>query len=243
MRIFWPRFSRPSLIRTRMTTPRYWSYQLSTSSAFSGALASPVGGGRRCTSASSTPSMFRPVLALISTASEASSPITSSICCFTRSGSAAGRSILFRIGHDFVVGLDRLVDVGQGLRLDPLAGIDDQQRPLARGEAAADLVGEVHVARRVHEVQFIGLTVLRLVRQADGLRLDGDASFPLQLHAVQDLVGHLTVGQRAGVLDQPVGQGGFPMVDVGDDREIADVVGRRVCHFSGISDRCSGVRR
>ena len=98
MRIFWPRFIRPSLMRTRMTTPRYWSYQLSTSSAFSGALPSPFGAGRRVTSASSTPSMFRPVLALISTASEVSRPITSSICCLTRSGSAAGRSILLRIG-------------------------------------------------------------------------------------------------------------------------------------------------
>ena len=93
-----PRFIRPSLIRTRMTTPRYWSYQLSTSSAFSGAFGSPFGAGSRVTRASSTPSMFSPVLALISTASEVSRPITSSICCFTRSGSAAGRSILFRIG-------------------------------------------------------------------------------------------------------------------------------------------------
>ncbi len=98
MRIFWPRFRRPSFTRTRITTPRYWSYQLSTSSAFSGAAASPFGGGSRCTSASSTPSMFSPVLALISIASEASRPITSSICCFTRSGSAAGRSILFSTG-------------------------------------------------------------------------------------------------------------------------------------------------
>ncbi len=98
MRIFMPRFSRPSLTRTRITTPRYWSYQLSTSSAVSGAFASPVGGGRRVTSASSTPAMFRPVLALISTASSAGRPITSSICCFTRSGSAAGRSILFSTG-------------------------------------------------------------------------------------------------------------------------------------------------
>jgi len=98
MRIFCPRFMRPSLTRTRMTTPRYWSYQLSTSSAFNGASASPVGGGRRVTSASSTPSMLSPVLALISTASEVSRPITSSICCFTRSGSAAGRSILLSTG-------------------------------------------------------------------------------------------------------------------------------------------------
>jgi hypothetical protein len=48
--------------------------------------------------ASSTWSIFRPVLAEIGMASLASMPITSSICCFTRSGSAAGRSILLRMG-------------------------------------------------------------------------------------------------------------------------------------------------
>ncbi len=39
--------------------------------------------------------------------------------------------------HDLVVVLDRLVDVGEGLRFDALRGIDDQQRAFAGGEAAA----------------------------------------------------------------------------------------------------------
>ena len=39
------------------------------------------------------------------------------------------------------------VDVGQRLGLDALRGIDDEDRALARLEAAADLVGEVDVAR------------------------------------------------------------------------------------------------
>ena len=66
--------------------------------AFSGAATSPLGAGRRVTMASSTSSMPRPDLALASTASEASMPITSSIWARTRSGSAAGRSTLFRTG-------------------------------------------------------------------------------------------------------------------------------------------------
>ena len=36
--------------------------------------------------------------------------------------------------------------------------------------------------------------------------------------------------KRAGGLDQPVGQGGFPMVDMGDDGEVADMVDGRVGH-------------
>jgi hypothetical protein len=93
-----PARSTPSKIRTSTTTPRYGSYQASTSSAFKGAAASPVGGGRRLTMASSTSGMPSPVLAEQSTASEASMPITSSIWMRTASGSAAGRSILFSTG-------------------------------------------------------------------------------------------------------------------------------------------------
>ena len=57
-------------------------------------------------------------------------------------------------------GLDRRVGVGDGLRLDPLGGVDDQQRALAGGEAARDLVGEVDVARGVDQVQVVGLAVV-----------------------------------------------------------------------------------
>ena len=61
---------------------------------------------------------------------------------------------------DLVVVLDRLVDVGERLRLDPLRRVDHQQRAFAGGEAAADLVGEVDVAGRVHQVELVGQPVL-----------------------------------------------------------------------------------
>ena len=48
--------------------------------------------------ASSSSLMPMPLLALTSTAPLQSSPITCSISFFTRSGSAAGRSILFMTG-------------------------------------------------------------------------------------------------------------------------------------------------
>ena len=65
--------------------------------------------------------------------------------------------------HDLVVVVERLVDVGQRLRLDALAGVDHQQRALAGGERAVDLVGEVDVAGRVDQVEDVVLAVLRLV--------------------------------------------------------------------------------
>ncbi len=97
-RIFWPFLSAPSITRTRMMTPRYVSYQLSTSSAFSGAWISPFGCGTRVTMASSRSGIPSPVLAETRSASVVSMPIMSSICLATASGSAAGRSILFSTG-------------------------------------------------------------------------------------------------------------------------------------------------
>jgi hypothetical protein len=101
--------------------------------------------------------MPRPVLAEISIASEASMPITSSICWLDAVGLGGGQVDLVEDRDDLVVGVDRLVDVGERLRLDALAGVDHQQRALAGGAASAvDLVGEVDMAGRVDQVEDVG---------------------------------------------------------------------------------------
>ena len=131
---------------------------------------------------------------------------------------------------DLVIDVDGVIGVGQGLRLDALAGIDHQQRALAGRQRAADLVGEVDMARRVHQVQHVGLAVERGVVEPHGLRLDGDAALALDVHRIEHLVVELAVGHRAAAHQQPVGQGALAMVDMGDDREIADQ--RQVGHFT-----------
>ena len=78
-----------------------------------------------------------------------------------------------------MVVLDRLVNVGKRLRLDPLCRVDDEERPFARGETAADLIGEVDVARRVHQVKDVAVVI-----QAHGLRFDRDAALFFDIHAV-----------------------------------------------------------
>src|SRR5207247_6079515 len=88
-------------------------------------------------------------------------------------GFGAGEVDLVEAGDQLKAAVDGQVRVGDRLRLDALAGVNDEQRALARGEAARDLVGEVDVAGRVDEVQLVGLAVARLVEDADGLRLDG----------------------------------------------------------------------
>ena len=122
-----------------------------------------------------------------------------------------------------MVVVERLVNIGERLRLHPLAGIDHQQGALAGGEAAVDLVGEVDMAGRVDQVEDIVLAVARAVIQAHRLRLDGDAAFALDIHGIEHLLDHFARLEAAGQLDQPVGERRLAVVDMGDDCEVANV--------------------
>ena len=119
---------------------------------------------------------------------------------------------------DLEVVLDREIRVRQRLRLDPLRCVDDEQRPLAGLQRARHLVREVHVTGRVDQVQLVPLP-----EHAHRLRLDRDPALALELHRVEQLLLHVAVGDRIGELQDAIGQGRLPMVDVGDDREVADV--------------------
>ena len=85
------------------------------------------------------------------------------------------------------------------------------------------------MARRVDQVELVGLAVLRGVHHADGVRLDGDAALALQVHGVEHLGLHLARGQRSGQLQQAVRQRGFAVIDVGNDRKIAEKSGVHGC--------------
>ena len=87
--------------------------------------------------------------------------------------------------HDLMAGVERVIDVGERLRLHALAGVDHQQRALAGGERAVHLIGEVDMAGRVDQVEDVILAVVRAVFQPHGLRLDGDAALALDIHRVR----------------------------------------------------------
>src|SRR5438132_9698984 len=53
-----------------------------------------------------------------------------------------------------------------------------------------------------------------------GLQLDRDPALALEVHRVEDLVLHVALADRAGVLEQAVRQRRFAVVDVGDDAEV-----------------------
>ena len=99
---------------------------------------------------------------------------------------------LVQHGNDLQVVAERQIEIRYGLGLNALRGIDHQQRTLARGDGARHLVRKIDVSRRVDQVQNVRCAVLVLVGNADGLRLDRDAAFALQIHRIEQLILHFT---------------------------------------------------
>src|SRR5438128_444041 len=106
-----------------------------------------------------------------------------------------------------------------GLGQRPLRGVDQQQHPIHHGERPFDLATEVGVARGIDDVDVDSVP-------DDGrvLRGDGDAGLPPEREGVEDPVGNLLADAEDPRLAQhAVDQRRLPMVDVGDDRNVADV--------------------
>ena len=143
-------------------------------------------------------------------------------------GAGARQIDLVQHGDQLEARVDRRVGVGDGLGLDALGRVHDQQRALAGGEAARDLVGEVDVPWSVDQVQVVGLAVGRLIGDPDRLGLDRDPALALELHRVEHLRHVRARVNRAGQLEHAVRERRLAVVDVGDDREVPDALHRAV---------------
>jgi hypothetical protein len=55
------------------------------------------------------------------------------------------------------------------------------------------------------------------------LCLDGDSTLALDIHGVQHLGAHFAGAQASAMLDKTIGQSRLPMIDMGNNRKIADV--------------------
>ncbi|GAA4648372.1 hypothetical protein GCM10023116_06390 [Kistimonas scapharcae] len=79
------------------------------------------------------------------------------------------------------------------------------------------------MARRVDKVELVDLTILSGVIQRYTLSLDGDTTFALKLHRVEHLLLHFPITQTTTMLDEPVSQRRFSVVNMGDDRKISNM--------------------
>src|SRR5262249_37581344 len=107
-----------------------------------------------------------------------------------------------------------------------------------------NLVREVDVPGGVDEVELVLEPVARLIGQRDALRLDRDAALALEVHRVEDLIFHLALGQAAAKLNESIGECGLAVIDVRDDREVADPIhGVEALRAANYSLRLTASRR
>ncbi len=54
------------------------------------------------------------------------------------------------------------------------------------------------MSRRIDQIQPVLVAISRVVMQPDALRFDGNPALALQIHGIEHLRCHLTLGKRAG---------------------------------------------
>jgi hypothetical protein len=116
--------------------------------------------------------------------------------------------------------LERLAQHEARLRQRPLARVDEEEHAVDHRQPALDLAAEVGVAGRVDDVELHAAVADRGV-----LREDRDALLALEVHRVHDALGDvLVLAERARLPEHGVDQRRLAVVDVGDDRDVAQVL-------------------
>lgn len=77
------------------------------------------------------------------------------------------------------------------------------------------------MARGVGQIELVADTVCRLILHGNRVGFDGDSTLALEVHRIKKLFLGLPLLDRSGKLQQAVGEGRFPMVNVRDDAKIA----------------------
>ena len=137
----------------------------------------------------------------------------------TARGRASERSILLTASHARQTQSERFTHDETRLRQGAFGGIHEQQDAVDHTQGAFHLAAEVGMAGGVHELQG---DVPKAHR--GGLGENGDASLALLVVGVHHAVGHdLAFAVHAALPKQGVYEGGFAMVNVRDDRDVAEI--------------------
>ncbi len=70
-------------------------------------------------------------------------------------------------------------------------------------------------------MQRVGLPVFGPILDRNRMGLDRNATFPFQVHGIKDLLLGLSGSHRASCVENPVSEGRFAVIDMGDNRKIA----------------------
>ena len=121
------------------------------------------------------------------------------------------------------------ITIGQGLGFNTLRSVDHQQGTFAGSQCTADFISKVNMTGGIDQIQGIGFSILRFVLHAYSLALNGDATFTLQLHAVKNLVDHLSLLEDASHFQNAICQSGLAVINMGNDAKIANLTQSIVC--------------
>ena len=125
--------------------------------------------------------------------------------------------------------LEGLAEDELGLGHDPFLGVDQQDAAVHHAEDPLDLAAEVGVARGVDDVD-PGLARLAVPEHAGALGKDGDSPFALLVIGVHGAFdGRLVRPEGTGLGEELIDQGRLPVVDVGDDSDIAKLHDDLIC--------------
>jgi hypothetical protein len=117
-----------------------------------------------------------------------------------------------------------------GLRHGTVHRIDQEQHAIDHGEHALHFAAEVRVSGRIDDVDAVITPGDRGI-----LGQDGNAALALQHVAVHGTLGnHLMLAEGTGLLEQLINERGLAVIDVGDDRDVADVHGSARCSVGRI---------
>ena len=145
-------------------------------------------------------------------------------------GIRTGKIDLIDHRQDVQIMIQRKINIGKGLGLDPLSGVHHKDRAVTGRKASGYFIIKIHMSRGIYQVKNIFFSVFCLIYDTDRLGFDRNASLPLQIHIVQHLRLHLPLREQSCLLYDTVGQSGLAMVYMCNNTEITNLV--LVCHFA-----------
>ena len=100
--------------------------------------------------------------------------------------------------------IQRHIYVGKGLSLDSLGSIYNKDRAVTGCKTPGNFIIKVYMSRGIDQVKNIFISILGLVYNTDSLGFDGDSTFSLQFHIIQNLGLHFSLREKSCHLDDTV---------------------------------------
>ena len=78
------------------------------------------------------------------------------------------------------------------------------------------------MARRINEVQLVSMPIMGFIGGSHRMSFYGNPPLTFKIHIVQDLITSFSCRHRTSQLQETIGKGGFTVIDMGDDRKVAN---------------------